>query len=138
MDARAANWPSKEVSYSSRRGLRLGVVLAVLLVSAAVAWRAQFMVHSEGGDHVLLWRAARDLAAGVSPYAPPPNRSLQLYYPLPAAFLAVPFAWLPVTVAAFCFVCVSSVLLAIAVTRDGFERVAMFLSVPFLVGVQFA
>jgi len=113
-------------------------VLAVLVISAAVAWRAQFIVHSEGGDHVLLWRAARDLAAGVSPYAHPPNPSLQLYYPLPAAFLAAPFAWLPVTAAAFCFVCVSSVLLAFAMTRDGFERVAVFVSVPFLVGVQFA
>ena len=123
---------------ASRQRLRIAVTIGFGVVAAAVAWRAQFMVGSNGGDHILLWQGARTLISGGDPYAPPAAATLQLYYPIPALFLALPFVLLSPAVAAFCFIVLSAAILGYAVTRDGFARVPLLFSVPFLVGVQFA
>src|SRR5262245_19006788 len=122
---------------SSQRS-RIAVAVGFALVAAAVAWRAQFIVGSNGGDHILLWQGARTLLSGGDPYARPAAPTFQLYYPIPALFLALPFLSFSPPVAAFCFVVLSAAILGYAVSRDGFERVPLLFSVPFLAGVQFA
>jgi hypothetical protein len=62
----------------------------------------------------------------------------RFFYPLPAVALALPFSWLAPNAAAVCFVVASAALLGYAITRDGFDRVPLLLSVPFLGAAQFA
>ncbi len=54
-------------------------------------------------------------------------------YPLTSAIGSIPFsAWLDPIPAAACFIGLSSTLLAWALTSDGYQRLPLFLSVPFL------
>jgi hypothetical protein len=83
------------------------------------------------------WRGARALLQGLDPYqvihggaAYPFNAPL--FYPLPAAILAVPFAPLRPEIAGALFVGVSSTLLGWAVLRDCPHRLPLFISAPFV------
>jgi hypothetical protein len=53
-------------------------------------------------------------------------------YPLPAAVVAIPFAWMPADVAAAAFGGVSTALLAYGISEDGFDRLIILLSTPYL------
>jgi len=145
-DNRVAD-PSRSTA-STRGGLvvRIGVISLFALVAGAVAWRAQYRIHAGGGDHLLIWRATRAVLDGNDPYQvrwssgnwilPPVN--LRFFYPLPAIAFGLPFTWLSPSAAAFWFVFSSATFLGYAITRDGFERVPVLLSVPFLGAVQFS
>jgi hypothetical protein len=83
------------------------------------------------------WRAARALFDGQNPYDViravgeyPFNAPL--LYPLPAAVVAAPFAFLRPEVAGALFVGLSSALLAWALLRDSPYRLPLFLSAPFV------
>lgn len=82
------------------------------------------------------WRAARVLLEGHDPYqviqaTGPYPFNVGLFYPLPAALLALPVAPLPPALAGTVFVAVSAALLGWAVSREAPHRFWMFASAPF-------
>lgn len=87
-------------------------------------------------DFLVFWSHARSLIGGANPYAEPlvigPGRVAPFMYPLPAALLVAPFAWLPMAVSGGAFFGFSSALLAYLITRDGFQRLPLFFSAPFI------
>jgi hypothetical protein len=88
-------------------------------------------------DYTFHWRAARSLLGGQDPYSViravgdyPFNDTYR--YPLPAAMIVTPLAWLNARLSAALFIGLSSALLAFAVTRDGYYRLLIFASVTFI------
>ena len=116
------------------------------LVTAAVlggwgAFIAYFSMASHpqhlAKDFSYPWRAARALLSGENPYEViravgeyPFNAGL--FYPLPAALVATPFAGLRPEIAGALFVGISSALLGWALLRDCPHRLPIFLSAPFV------
>ena len=122
---------------------RLAAACLFAVVAGVIAWRAQYVAHGNGSDHVILQRAAQRLLAGQDPYGVSGSGQLPIlwwrfFYPLPAVVLGMPFMWLSPEACAVAFVVCSAWLLGFALTRDGFERLAMVISVPFLAAAQFA
>src|SRR4030095_6354035 len=84
------------------------------------------------------WRAARVLLEGHNPYhvvqaTGPYPFNVGLFYPLPAAVVALPFAALRPAVAGALFFGLSSALLAFALcrTKSDLAKLPLFLSAPF-------
>jgi hypothetical protein len=121
---------------------RIAVACAYALVAGVVAWRAQFVAHGNGSDHVILQRAAQLFLAGADPYritdGQLPPLWWRFYYPLPTVVLGIPFMQLSPEACAIAFVVCSSWVLGFVSSRDGFARLPMILSVPFLAAAQFA
>jgi len=97
----------------------------------------------QSGDFTWLYRAAQLLLNGNNPYlditpSGPYPYDAYLYYPLPTAVLAIPFTALPIQFAGPVFFGISSALLAYAISRDGWDRVAVFLSVPYFIAASVA
>jgi len=89
------------------------------------------------------WHAARGLLAGVNPYdVVGPGRTFEwewpLLYPLPAVLIAVPFSFVELPVARMLFVAVSSALLAFALSREGYHRLVVFVSMAYLLAAVVA
>ena len=89
-------------------------------------------------DFTWPWRAARELLAGHNPYdviraTGPYPFNVGLFYPLPAAVTAVPFAPLPPALAGTLFFGLSSGLLAFGLTRTKADllKLPLFVSAPF-------
>lgn len=123
------------------RAARLAIALAIGVASATyvVAFAAANPDWASDFDQV--WGGGRALLDGESPYeAVGPGRkypwSWPFYYPLPAVLVTVPFALLPLVAARAAFAGVSAALLAWAVTRDGFGRLPLFISISFVTGVE--
>jgi hypothetical protein len=92
-------------------------------------------------DFLAWWFAARALLRGVDPYSVVPDGapyflSDPLVYPLPTVLTVVPFSWMPLTLAGAVFVGMSAALLAWALTRDGYHRLPIFASFPFVMAVS--
>ena len=92
-------------------------------------------------DFLAWWFAARALLRGADPYAVVPSQapyfiSDPLVYPLPTVLTVVPFSWMPLTLAGALFVGVSALLLAWALTRDGYDRLPLFASFPFVMAAS--
>jgi hypothetical protein len=92
-------------------------------------------------DFDQVWAGARTLWEGGDPYeVVGPRGTFQwrwpLYYPLPALLIVAPLGLLPVVAARAVFAGVSAALLAWGVTRDGWQRLPIFLSVSFMVTVE--
>jgi len=115
-----------------------------VLVAVVIALVASFLVFTLTRRHPQLlafdftwhWRAARALLAGENPYlvirdTGPYPFSSGYYYPLPAAFIALPVAWLSAPDSQVASVAIWTALLAFAVTYDGWYRLPMFLSAGF-------
>ena len=85
-------------------------------------------------DFTYPWLAARAVAEGVDPYAAIRASKTPwepvLFYPLPAAIVTLPVAWLPVRAAAAVFLGLSCGLLAFFATKRGMWRLIMFASAP--------
>ena len=82
------------------------------------------------------WRAARALLQGHDPYQVVSATgdypfNVGLFYPLPAAVLALPVAPFLPAIAGAIFVAVSAGLLGWAVSGEGWRRMSLFLSAPF-------
>ena len=91
----------------------------------------------------MLLDAAHAVARRVDPYGIRVDGSLpslvdRFFYPLPAVLLGAPFVWLSVQLAAICFAACAGFALLFAITRDGFERVPIVLSIPFIVAAKIA
>ncbi|MEW5872279.1 MAG: hypothetical protein AB1894_23655 [Chloroflexota bacterium] len=94
-------------------------------------------------DFTWPWRAANFLLEGKNPYIeiqPEGDYPFQtyFYYPLPAALAALPFAGLPAYLAGALFFGLSSGLLAWALLQDGWQRLPLFLSAPYVVAAATA
>ena len=122
---------------------RLFVAATFALVATAISWRAQYVSHGSGSDHVILYKAAKTLLAGGDPYQVGPGGRLpavnsRLFYPLPSVALGIPFVWLTPANAAIAFVACSAALLGFALTRESYVRVPLLVSVSFFAAAQFA
>lgn len=129
---------------SAPRGvvLRWRVAAAVVIGLASAALCYSFSTRSGLGlaDFTFTWRAANSLRAGENPYHDPrlgpPNPypwEVPLLYPLLGPLASLPFTCLPEAVAGAAFFGVSAALLAFALTRDGWWRLVLFTSAPFVV-----
>ena len=119
--------------------LALGIAFALAAWGAFIAYFALSATPEHlAKDFSWPWRAARALLNGQNPYAVirptgPYPFNAGLFYPLPAAIIAVPFAGLPPAVAGAAFMGLSSGLLGfgLARTRSGLARLPLFMSAPF-------
>lgn len=123
------------------RRMQVLIALTFAAVGGLIAIRAQFIVHANGGDLYVTWRAVRILASGGDPYAiiraPSPWAwNTPWLYPLPAALLAAPVMGLSPTIAACVFVTASAGLLGFALARSGQPWFPILTSVPFLYCAQ--
>jgi hypothetical protein len=99
-----------------------------------VVLRAHHSVKPEvtAGDFQWSLRDARDLLAGRDPYRYAPG-PYAIPYPIPAALLVLPLAWMPDLWAGTVFMAISVMLLAFAILRSGEEwRLAMLSSWSFI------
>ena len=101
--------------------------------------------HHLAKDFSWPWRAARILLDGHNPYdvmqaTGPYPFNVGLFYPLPAAVAALPFAPLPPAAAGALFFGISSALLAfgLARTRGDLARLPIFFSAPFCMAAVLA
>ena len=112
----------------------LGAAVVAASLAAFVAWMSM-----DGSglakDFSLPWTAARHLIAGRDPYAAMQPTGIYpfnvpFYYPLPAAVLSVPLAFLPATFAGMVFVALSFAVAAAALAREGRQRLIILLGFP--------
>lgn len=92
-------------------------------------------------DFDQIWAGARALWEDKNPYSVVgPGREFDwrwpLYYPLPALIVVAPLGLLSVIAARVIFAGLSAALLAWAVTRDGWFRLPVFISVSFMVTME--
>jgi hypothetical protein len=114
------------------------------LIGAVGATYVYFYAHANPGfvsDFDQVWAGAQALWRGQNPYlVVGPGRQFHwhwpLYYPMPALVLVAPLGLLPVVAARMVFAGLSAALLAFAITRDGFARWPLFISIPFMVNVE--
>jgi hypothetical protein len=123
--------------------VRVRVLFSVVLAAACALY-----VYAHGkanpdfvSDFDQIWAAARALWHRQDPYTVVgPHGAFRwkwpLYYPLPAILVAAPLGLLPVLAARVIFSSSSVLLLAWAVTRDGWQRLPIFISVSFMVSVE--
>ena len=119
---------------------RLMAALGVGLASGLFA----YLLHGRSGfwpDFVFPWQAARELLAGRDPYAALPGNLPEpfespLLYPLPSVLAAVPLARLTLPAAGAIMMGLSAALLAYVITRDGWYRLWMLASAPFVMAVN--
>jgi hypothetical protein len=92
-------------------------------------------------DYTWYWRAARAVIDGHSPYqvvrpVGPYPFDAGFNYPMTMAMLMVPFAWLSPALGSAIVMGIGTFLLAFGITREGFGRLAVFGSVPFVVCLE--
>lgn len=118
---------------------RTRLIFAIMIGGACslISLRLSTAVDLGAGDFAWSLRAARDLLAGRDPYSYPPGPEA-IPYPLPAAFVGLPFAWLPDVVAGALFIGVSAGLLVWALLRkDERWRLFLFCSWSFVYSLIF-
>jgi hypothetical protein len=112
--------------------LRLRIFISALIGVASGSICGFLLLHFRQGAGDFSWalRAAHYVLTGQNPYDTPLEQ-----YPLTAAFFAVPFLWLRPELAGALFYGISSALLAFGLTRDGYQRVWIFLAFPYWAGL---
>jgi hypothetical protein len=131
--------PSPRTDPPSRRE-RAAIALAIGIV-AAVTCYAFLARPGFNSDFYHVWVGVRALASGANPYtttdAPAVNTGHYLqFYPLPALVLLLPLSFFSLPTAGGVFFGASSAALAYALTRDGYHRLPLFLSAPFLMATS--
>lgn len=135
MDSTRAN--STDFSHPAFRFLVSICIGSVAATYCFVVLTAQNSARS-AADFTWHWLAARALLDGLDPYLVVKvggeyDLIAPYIYPLTTAIGSIPFAaWLEPIPATASFIGVSSTLLAWAVTSEGYQRLPLFLSVPFL------
>lgn len=105
---------------------RIAVALLVGCLSGFPCWA----IHGKPVANDFYWtlQAAHDLLTGHNPY----DGGFQVApYPLPAAIIGLPFAFLEARLAGALFFGASSALLAFGLSRDGYSRLLVFLAFPY-------
>jgi len=123
------------------RSARLAIATGIALAAAVYVWAYARANTDFVSDFDQLWAAARALWAGQDPYqVVGPRGSFlwkwPLYYPLPAVVLVAPIGLVPVVVARIIFAGLSAGLFAFAITRDGYGRLPLLLSISFVTAVE--
>ena len=119
--------------------------LMVAVVAVGYAWfHARILdPHSPHRDFDQAWFAAHAMIARRDPYQLiGPGRAFDwgwpFYYPLTAAVVVLPIAWMPMLAARLIFVGAGAFVFSYAITRDGWAKTPAVLSAPFLVAVSAA
>ena len=113
--------------------LRARLLVALALAFAVLVLQAYFpATRRPGGDFDRALDMAGDVLAGRDVYDRPYS-FYSLPYPLPAALVGLPFvlAGVPRAWSGWLFFALSSGLLAFALTRRGYQRLAIFLALPY-------
>jgi hypothetical protein len=124
---------------SRHRRITFALILGVL--SACYSFAHGVANPDFTSDFDQVWAGARALWQHKDPYAVVgPGREFgwrwPLYYPLPALVVVAPLGLLPVLAARAVFASASAALLAWAITREGWNRLPIFLSVSFFVTLE--
>ena len=98
--------------------VRILLAATIGLLSGVLCYYARVHIYPGPGDFLWPLRSARDLLAGRDPYAYPVH-AFHVPYPLPAAFVGLPFVRLSDQIAAALFFGLSSSLLAYGLLRNG-------------------
>ncbi len=109
---------------------RLAVSALIGIASGLFCWFLMKHFHQDAADLRWAIHAAQRVLAHQNPY----DTTLE-QYPLTAAVFAFPFVRLPPEVAAGLFYGISSALLALGLTRHGYERLFVFLAYPYWAGI---
>lgn len=109
---------------------RILISVAIGVASGVFCWSLLAHFHQGAADFSWAIRSAEHLLAGKNPYDTPLEQ-----YPLTAAFFGLPFAWLRPEVAGGLFYGISSALLALGLTRQGYQRLLVFLAYPYWAGI---
>jgi hypothetical protein len=113
-------------------GLR-GRIAISTLIGVAAGWACFFFMrrlHQGAGDFSWAIHLAQRMLARQNPYD-----SLLEQYPFTAGVFALPFVRVAPEVAAGIFYGLSSALLALGLTREGYHRLFIFLAYPYWVGL---
>ena len=108
-------------------------ILASALIGASTGlfcWFLMIRLHQDAADLRWAIHAAQRMLAGQNPYDTPLEQ-----YPLTAALFALPLIRLAPEIAAGVFYGISSALLAFGLTRQGYERLLIFLAYPYWAGI---
>src|SRR5437879_2865883 len=105
--------------------LRILISTVIGVASAVFCWFLLRRLHQGAADFTWAIRAAQHLLAGKNPYDTPLEQ-----YPLTAALFGLPLVLLRPEVAAALFYGISSALLALGLTRQGYTRLLIFLALP--------
>ena len=127
------------IAHTARRN-RAAIALAVGLLTGGACY-AFLARPGFNSDFYHVWVGVRALASGANPYtvtdAPAVNTGHYLqFYPLPALVLLLPLALFSLPTAGALFFGASSGILAYVLTRDGYYRLPLFLSAPFLMATS--
>lgn len=121
---------------TARKDWALAVILGIFWGGACFGIVTMFGIGAADFTHALT--EARALWAGHNPYLHEPG-PYWIPYPIPAALLAMPVAWLKDTWAAGAFMGISAGLLCWGILRSGEKwRLGLLFSWPFLYAVIFA
>lgn len=112
---------------------RISVAAAIGLVTGVFCWFLLKHLHQNAGDFRWAIHLAQRLVAHQNPYDTPLEQ-----YPLPAAFVALPFLRMPPEIAAGWFYGISSFFLALGLTRDHYRRLLVFFAYPYWAGLLVA
>jgi hypothetical protein len=119
---------------------RFRMLVAVCIGALAAAYcfsQMRVLPNAGADDFTWHWLGARALLEGKSPYVEVTaggkyNLIAPYIYPLTTAIAAIPFsAYLSPAYAATLFIGVSTTLLAWGLTKDGYHRLPLFISLPF-------
>ncbi len=110
--------------------LRILISTVIGVASAVFCWFLLRRLHQGAADFTWAIRAAQHLLAGKNPYDTPLEQ-----YPLTAALFGLPLVLLRPEVAAALFYGISSALLALGLTRQGYTRLLIFLAYPYWAGM---
>ena len=122
---------------------RIVVSLIVALAAASIHYAQQLATPGHPGDFGVAWFGARALLDGRNPFeligpgleydwpwAP--------LYPATAMVVAIPFSFLPQLSGTMLFVAVSAGLFTFAITIDGWKRLPVLVSYPFIISAAAA
>ena len=119
-------------------GRDAGLACGLGLLWGGICFGIVSAFHIGAADFTHALGMARDILAGRNPYTHTPG-PYWIPYPLPAAFLGIPVAWLKDSLAAGVFIGVSTALLCWGILRSGERwRLGMLFSWPFIYAVIFA
>src|SRR5215211_4482956 len=132
--------PPRPVSAPSTR-LRIAFALAVGVACGAYVLAFGLTNPDFTSDFDQVWGGASALLHGQNPYdVVGPGKqypwSWPLYYPLPALLIVMPLGFLPILAARVVFAGVSAALVAFGISRDGFARWPLFISISFVTAVE--
>jgi hypothetical protein len=106
--------------------MRIAVSFAIGVTSGLFCWYLLSRLHQGAADFQWAVHGAQRLLSRTNPYDTPLEQ-----YPVTAMLFGMPFVRVSGEVAAGVFFGISSGLLALGVTRDGFTRLLVFLAYPY-------